>query len=390
MHKTENTVSSSLPRSMHKRAQSGFTLVEIAIVLVITGLILSAILGIVSAQRVNAGISATIAKEEAVKTAFISFVSRNNRLPCPAVANLAPTNPGYGVEAPNPGVCTGTTSIGGGANIIMRGIVPWVSLGLSDVQGSDGYDRRLTYFIRGQETNRTADTLSAMRGNMTIHSGAPIALGLNPAGNQINSCTNTPGDNSCNLDAVVVIISHGGNGSGAFLASGIQTVGPPGVLEQENTDNDGNFIDTGYSSDETNPFDDIMIALDPDDLLRPLAEDDSIPSARAVTMDRINLIRQALVAQIVIADGAVPPALPSIPPLSVPPQDGWSTNFVYNPILPNVCGAPAPPQTTFTLTSWGVDQVGVNPNTGQDDNIVVTQNNDQIKSVILSQGKACP
>ncbi|MGH9196917.1 MAG: hypothetical protein ACRD1T_14395, partial [Acidimicrobiia bacterium] len=287
--------------------------------------------------------------------------------------------------------CTGTTSIGGGANIIMRGIVPWVSLGLSDTQGLDGYDRRFAYFVRGQETNRTADTLSAMRGNMTVHSGAPIALGLNPAGNQINSCTNTPGDNSCNLDAVAVIISHGGNGSGAFLASGTQMAGPPGVLEQENTDNDWNFIDTGYSSDEPNPFDDIIIALDPDDLLRPLAEDDSIPSARAATMDRINLIRQVLMAQIVTADGAVPAALPLIPPLSVPPVDGWSTNFVYTQTLANVCGAPPPLQTTFTLTSLGVDQVGgINPNTGQNDDIVVTQNNDQIKSVILSQGKPCP
>lgn len=253
----------------------------------------------------------------------------------------------------------------------MRGIVPWVSLGLSDVQGLDGYDRRFTYFVRGQETNRTADTLSAMRGNMTIHSGAPIALGLNPAGNQINSCTNAPGDNSCNLDAVAVIISHGDNGFGAFLANGTQTGGPPGAIEQENTDNDWNFIDTEYLTNETNPFDDILITLDPDDLLRPLAEDDSIPSAPAVTTNLINLIREVLIAQIVTADGAVPAAVPPIPPLPVPPQDGWSTDFVYTQILANVCGAPPPPQTTFALTSLGVDQVaGVNPNTGQNDDIV--------------------
>ena len=115
-----------------RKTQFGFTLIEIAIVLVIGGLLLSAILGVVSAQRTNVGISATKAKEEAIKTAFISFVSRNQRLPCPAVANLVPTNPGYGVEAPNPGSCDGTTNFGGVPNTVFRGIVPWVSLGLSD------------------------------------------------------------------------------------------------------------------------------------------------------------------------------------------------------------------------------------------------------------------
>jgi len=392
MHQNENTFSRPLPYSIERKTQSGFTLTEIAIVLVIGGLLLTAILGVVSAQRTNLGISVTKTKGEAIITALTSFVSRNHRLPCPAVANLVPTNPGYGVEAPNPGVCTGTINIGGGANIIMRGIVPWVSLGLSDVQGLDGYDRRFTYFVRGQETSRTADTLSAMRGNMTIHSGAPIALGL--AGNQINSCSSTAGDNSCNLDAVAVIISHGDNGSGAFLASGTQMAAPPGVLEQENTDNDGNFINTGYSSNETNPFDDILITLDPDDLLRPLAENDSIPSARGTTMDRINLIREVLIAQIVNSNGAVPPALPPIPPLPNPPQDGWGMDFVYNQVLADACQpAPVPPgQTTFTLTSLGVDQTpGVNPNTGQNDDIVVVQNNDQVKLIIQKQGTTlCP
>ena len=388
MHQNENTFSRPHAHSLQRKTQSGFTLIEIAIVLVIGGLLLSAILGVVSAQRTNVGIIATKTKGEAIVTALISFVSRNHRLPCPAVANVVPADPGYGIEAPNPGSCDGTVNFGGVPNTVFRGIVPWMSLGLSDVQGLDGYERRFTYFVRGQETNRTADTLSAMRGNMTIHSGAPIALGLNPAGNQINSCSNTVGDNSCNLDAVAVIISHGGNGSGAFLASGTQMAGPPGVLEQENTDNDRNFIDTGYSSNETNPFDDIMFALDPDDLLRPLAEDDSIPSARAVTTDRINLIREVLIAQIVNANGAVPAPLPPIPPLPDPPQDGWGVDFLYNRVLVNACQpAPVPPgQTTFTLMSLGVDQAqGMNPNTGQDDDIVVAQNNDQVKLIIQKQ-----
>jgi hypothetical protein len=123
---------------------------------------------------------------------------------------------------------------------------------------TDGF----TYFVRRQETLRTADTVSAMRGNMTIHSGTPIGLGLksagNPGGNQINSCTDVGGDNSYNLDAVAVITSHGGNGSGAFLETGIQMAWQTGALELENTNGDLAFIDAEYSSSDTNPFDDML------------------------------------------------------------------------------------------------------------------------------------
>ncbi|MGH9962432.1 MAG: hypothetical protein ACREBC_35835, partial [Pyrinomonadaceae bacterium] len=149
----------------------------------------------------------------------------------------------------------------------------------------------------------------------------------------------------------------------------------------------------------TDPFDDMLIALDPDDILRPLARDGSIPSALAVTMDRLNLIRQVLVAQIVngIAH-AIPPTgtLPPIPPIppppplpAGPPQDGWGKPFLYakgTPLAePNVCGTP-PGRTTFTLTSQGVDQ-----ELGTNDDIVVSQNNDQVKLIIQLQGPPpCP
>lgn len=378
---------------MNKKTHSGFSLIEISIVLVIAGLLLSGLLPLMTAQRTNAAISATRTKGEAIVTALMSFVARNHRLPCPAIASRAPNDPGYGVEA----VCTDTALVPGG---VRRGIVPWLSLGLTNEQGLDAYDRRFTYLVRQEETARTPNTISAMRGNMTVHNDTPVGLGLksagNPGGNQANSCTDVAGDNSCNLDAVVVIISHGGNGYGAFLESGSQMAGAPGALEQENTDNDREFIDTGYSSSDTNPFDDMLIALDPDDILRPLAKDGSIPSALAVTMDRLNLIRQVLVAQIVNDPGhAIPPGplapIPPIPPPAGPPQDGWGTNVRYaqGTAGANVCGTPTG-QTSFTLTSLGVDRVlGVNPNTGQSDDIVVVQNNDQVKSVIQSQGIAC-
>lgn len=183
---------------------------------------------------------------------------------------------------------------------------------------------------------------------------------------------------------------------------------PTGALELENTNNDLRFVDTDYSSSDTDPFDDMLIALDPDDILRPLAKEGSIPSALAVTMDRLNLIRQVLVARIV-NDPDPQHEIPSGPVLPIPPipsspagrpLDGWGMPFEYaqGTVGSKVCGAPppaAPPPpsaslTTFKLTSLGVDQKEwPDTNTGQNDDIVVSQNNDHVKLIIQSQGKPC-
>ena len=84
------------------------------------------------------------------------------------------------------------------------------------------------------------------------------------------------------------------------------------------------------------------------------------------------------------------PPIPPIPPPAGPPQDRWGKPFDYaqGRAGSNVCGAP--PNRRSSLPHGGVDQEeGVNPNTGQNDDIVVSQNNDQVKFIIQSQGSPC-
>ena len=80
----------------------GFTLLEMAIVLVIVTLIAGAGLSMANALRTNLGVSSTRMKHEAIKQAFITFIARNQRLPCPAIETLAPGAVGYGVESGGP------------------------------------------------------------------------------------------------------------------------------------------------------------------------------------------------------------------------------------------------------------------------------------------------
>jgi len=201
-------------------------------------------------QLINGRIKATKTKQQAIQTAIVNFVARNNRLPCPAIATTTEGSVNYGVEAANPGVCTGVTRFGAGANRNVKGIVPWIALGLSDVAVLDGYLRRFTYQVLRSETNRDSATISGLTGNIQLRDAA--------SGNTVNP----------NNFAVAVIVSHGENGYGAYLPSTGRRVSlnGAGVDERENTDNDVIYVKKTYSDILANPFDDQVLALTPSEI----------------------------------------------------------------------------------------------------------------------------
>ena len=350
--------------------------------LVIVGLIAGGALQAWTAQLISSRIASTKTGEQTIKTALISFIERNNRLPCPAVATLLATDANYGREAPTPGTCTGTVAAG----TSVKGIVPWLALGLPDEAVSDGYYRRYSYYVTLSQTNLSATTVAGMRGTMTVHSGVPVTLGLAATGNQINSCSTTAGDNSCNLAAVVVLISHGANGLGAYLPNGVAMAAAAAAREIENADANVAFVRSDYSNNPADPFDDILLALSPDDLLGPLGAKGAIASPRATTNEQLRSARDTIVAQIINSAptrGQVPAAL--APPI----LDGWGIALDYNRIEPNVCTPIGP--VTFTITSLGVDGLlGVNPATVVNDDIVITGNTASLKTAILNLGSPCP
>jgi type II secretory pathway pseudopilin PulG len=294
----------------------GFTLIELAVVLMIVGLIVGGLLNAWATQLVQQRINTTKANAETIKTALTNYVSRNNRLPCPAIAGLLPSAAAYGQEAATPGTCTGSAGIGVPPNDAARGIVPWIALGLTSESASDAYNNRFTYQVSKGATNLNATTLASMQGVLTLHSDAPIALGVAPTGNQINGCNATAGNNSCNGFAVVVILSHGKNGTGATAEDGTLLAAPTSAREIQNAGNNNAFVRSDYSTVDANYFDDILLALSPDDLLGPLVKDGAISSARAQTQKQMELSRDALIAQSV-SSGILPP-----PPLAVG-NDGW-------------------------------------------------------------------
>lgn len=129
---------------------SGFTLVEMAIVLAIIGLAGFAIVNAYTTLRVKTQKSLTSVHLNLIQDALGAYAERNFRLPCPLRANyaVAALEP-YGYEAGS-GVNGGTIP----ANCpTLEGMVPFKTLGLSEDIIKDGYGFPFTYRM-GRSTSR--------------------------------------------------------------------------------------------------------------------------------------------------------------------------------------------------------------------------------------------
>lgn len=116
-----------------KRLQFGFTLVEMAMVLIIFGLLLAALLVPIQAQRNLALQTETENTLNVVRKAILGFAQTQGRLPCPATAAS------NGAESP----------VGGGTCTQQTGFLPAATLGIQPTDSLgfalDGWNNRIRY-----------------------------------------------------------------------------------------------------------------------------------------------------------------------------------------------------------------------------------------------------
>lgn len=105
------------PCSLHSKQERGFSLIEMAIVMVILGALIGGLLMPLSAQRDVSNRKTTEAQLAEIHDALLGFAQLNGRLPCPTNINS------QGLELRN----------GAGNCIFANGFVPYATLG---VQGS--------------------------------------------------------------------------------------------------------------------------------------------------------------------------------------------------------------------------------------------------------------
>ena len=230
---------------MHNRPRKqspAFTLVEMAIVLLVVGIVLAMVLGGGSAILDNQKRQNVRDRLDALDTALVNFVAVNKRLPCPADGRIASGAAGAGVETVVAGNCSPASQL--------HGVLPWATLGLSEEEASDPWQARLTYRVDPVLAASAPQPLLMNMSNCDPSATGPAGVGgvcSVPAAPCTGSASCTSPSNylagkgldvwdglngaagwaarqnnsSAGRGAAYVLISHGPSGSGAYNGRGI-------------------------------------------------------------------------------------------------------------------------------------------------------------------------
>ena len=237
------------PRKVHSKPRSGedgFTLTEMAIVLVIVALLIGGMLVPFSAQRDLQSANETQKQLAEIKEALLGFAATRGRLPCPAIPTVASGTANAGQE---------DTPTAAGCTTSVEGVVPWVTLGLPE---TDAWGRRLTYRVSADFAKLVPVSQNA---SFTLASNGDISVLATSGGTSLVS--NVP----------AAIISHGKNGLRAYLPDGGQMAATADIDEKENSDSDTDFV----SKTQTPSFDDQVAWVVPSILMNRMISAAKLP-----------------------------------------------------------------------------------------------------------------
>lgn len=246
---------------MKIRLNTGFTLVEMAIVLAIIALMLGTGLTLLSAQQDQRRIEDTNTLLSTTNEALIGFALSHTAatdgrpyLPCPDRTAGIGANDGIEDRAAIPGPCA-----------VPEGNLPWVTLGLTPQ--TDAWSNRLRY--------RVTSTFSNSVNGMQLTFSPPSA----------NAGDISVFDSAAAVNAVVtavpaVIVSHGRNGLGAINTTGARNPAPPANTDEAaNTDENATFVSHSLAPAGApgGYFDDQLIWLSPNILFNRMVQAGKLP-----------------------------------------------------------------------------------------------------------------
>lgn len=252
---------------------TGFSLIEIAIVLVVAGFLMAGGAAVYSTYMQDRQMAETVEKQRDVRDILNAFQTAYGRLPCPANPTLRFGEDGYGEEdcslmtsGAATGSCTdgslGVCKISGQRDTnadddssddpVLTGAIPFATLressdilnvdfnDISFTKTVDPWDYQMTYAVSGLLTNNA--TYQSEYGTIAIETENGDSLTI-------------PEDSGH-----FVVFSHGKNHAGAYNLTGQRPTSCRGGLnETENCDGDSVFVHSIYSiGDNSDYYDDAI------------------------------------------------------------------------------------------------------------------------------------
>lgn len=261
--------------------KNGFTLLELAIVVLVGGLIMGAAFSWLDAKTQREAYQVTVERQKKIAIAISNYIHMYGKFPCaaPFDNSVAPEALGEKFDA-----CSG-----GGAGAQRVGIVPFRSLGLTREDAIDGYGRPFTYAVSqaaseppndlpvyhycrrsawidgGNNVNRMKAQVCCREADwshtLEITDGAGIRIAETQNGipasdfKPDNDVSSDPATDNINYFAYV-IVSHGKNGLGAPVFFGNRrSTTDIGGDELANASGGSQFRDAPFST----AFDDIVL-----------------------------------------------------------------------------------------------------------------------------------
>lgn len=210
---------------------NGFTLIEVAIVMVIIGLALAASIAPLSSQIERSKIAETDAVLNDVMEALYGFAAANGYLPCPASAVSGGTEVFTPAAPARPAAGTGNCTLV--ANGVATGFIPGVTLNISGQYNTDrllldAWGNPIRYSVTAIATGGAAGLMD-FTGMNTATQSEMRNVGIANLAPNINICSqfsSIPTGTACSplntrlaQNAVAVILSLGKDGSSAIVGN---------------------------------------------------------------------------------------------------------------------------------------------------------------------------